>query len=214
VVFRQDIIDQVFKEKKVNFYNAKPTFAKILAKHYDLVVNIDADSVVLGRLETILAPDYEIGCVSNYNTYENRSIENVTEEMFLNAGLVASRNPKFWDIWEKENGKGDIFRYTCKENDVLNLLWYNNSEIKKMKHKVFDLEKDFYGCKSLGKEHLFYVKDNKVMCEKEQVFVYHHAKGQAALPKLQFENMGFTPEVVKLMNAITIYGKTERYSSI
>lgn len=212
VIFRQDIIDKVFKETGRNFYNAKPTFAKILAPHYDLVVNIDADTVVLDRLEAVLKQDYDIGSVMNFNDYENRSIENVTEEMFLNAGLVASRNKKFWDIWEKENEKA--MDYTCKENDILNLIVYNHPEVKKMKLKVFDKDKGYYGCKSLGRETKFEMKGEKVMCKGEQVFAYHHAKGAQALPKLDFKNMYFPKEVIKYMEVVSFYGKSERYSSI
>ena len=58
VVFRQDVIDVVFRKYGLNFFNAKPAFAKLLADDYDLVVNIDADSVVLGRLDEIQADDY------------------------------------------------------------------------------------------------------------------------------------------------------------
>lgn len=211
VVFRQDVINKVFKEKKVNFYNAKPTFAKLLTPFYDLVVNIDADSVVLGRLEAILDQNYEIGGVINLNDYENRTIENVDEEMFLNAGLIASRNKDFWDIWEKKNK--EAMKYVCKENDILNLIWYNDPKIKKMKKKTFDKKKDYYGCKCLGREAEFYIEDNKVMCREEQVFIYHHAKG-AVFPKLQFETMGFPQSVVDFLNTVTLYGKTERYGSI
>jgi len=211
IVFRQDIIDKVFKEKGVNFYNAKPTFAKLLAPLYDLVVNIDADSVCLGRLDEVLKQNYEVGSVMNLNDYENRTIENIDEEMFLNAGLIASRNKDFWDIWEKKNKKA--MDYTCKENDIMNLLIYNNPKVKKMKLKVFDKKKDYYGCKSLNREGEFYIENGKVMCRDEQVFIYHHAKG-GVLPKLQFEQMGFTPEVVKFMDFVSNYGKTERYGQI
>jgi hypothetical protein len=209
VVFRQDLIDKVFEEKKINFYMAKPTFAKLLTPHYDLVVNIDADSVVLGRLETILEQDYEIGGVMNLNDYENRTIENVNEEMFLNAGLIASRNRDFWDIWEEKNKKA--MDYVCKENDVMNLLIYNHPKVKKMKLKVFDKEGDYYGCKSLNREPEFYVEDGKIMCRGEQVFIYHHAKG-GVLPKLEFEKMGFPEEVVGHLYFISTYGITETYA--
>lgn len=212
VVFRQDIIDKVFAEKKgLNFYNAKPTFAKLLTPHFDLVVNIDADSIVLGRLTEILKGDYEVGGVMNLNDYENRSIDNVNEKMFLNAGLIASTNKKFWDIWEKANE--DAMKYVCKENDVMNLVIYNNPEVKKMDLKVFDKEKDYYGCKSLDREKEFYTKDEKVMCRDERVFVYHNAKG-ADFPKLNFSTMGFPPDVVSYMNALSLYGKSARYSSV
>src|SRR3990167_779576 len=92
VVFRQDTIDRVFKEKNINFYMAKPTFAKLLTPFYDLVVNIDADHIVLGRLDEILKGDYDIGCPINKNDFEDVSVNNVSEEMYLQGGLIASTN--------------------------------------------------------------------------------------------------------------------------
>jgi len=212
VVFRQGIIDQVFKNNNINFFNAKPTFAKLLTPHYDLVVNIDADSIVLARLDEVLANDYEAGSVWNYNDYENTSVENVDEKMFLNAGLVASRNKEFWDIWEEENKRA--WGYKCAENDILNLIWYNDPVVKKMKRKIFDKEKNYLGCKSLNREKEFVIEDAKVMCRKEQVKIYHHAKGGGALPKLQFKEMGFTKEVINYLNVIGYYGVSYRYASI
>ena len=88
VVFRQDMIDKVFKEKNINFYQAKPTFAKLLCDEYDLVVNIDCDHVITGRLEEILKGDYDIGCPWNFNDYENASFDHITEEMYLQAGQI------------------------------------------------------------------------------------------------------------------------------
>jgi len=212
VVFRQDLIDKVFKEKGVNFYNCKPTFAKILAPHYDLVVNIDADSVVLGRLDAVLKDDYEVGAAWNFNDYENMSIENVKEDMFVQAGLVASRNKDFWNIWEHENKKA--MQYKAQENSVLNLIWYNDSEVSKMKRKIFDKDKDYYGCKSLNREGEFYMEDSKVMCRKEQVLCYHWAKGGSAMPKMQYDKLPFNDEVKNFLNYVSSYGTTERYAGI
>lgn len=213
VVFRQADVDKIFKEKDLNFYNAKPTLAKLLTDKYDLVVNIDADSVVTGRLEAILADDYEVGSVLNLNDYENTSVGDVSEKMYLNAGLIASRNPKFWDIWEKANKQAMI--YKCKENDTMNLVIYNDPEVKAMKLKVFDGNKDYYGCKSLNREAEFYVEKDELFCRGEKVKIYHHAKGGAALPKLQFEEMGFTPSVVDYLNKVSMEGyTTEVYASL
>lgn len=211
VVFRQDMIDKVFAEKKINWFTAKPTFAKLLTPFYDLVVNIDADHIITGRLDEVLKEDYDIGAPSNYNDYENASFDNITAKMYVHAGMIASRNKKFWDIWEKENERA--MRYIRKENDILNLIWYNHPEVKKLKRKMFDKKKDYYGCKSLGREGEFYVEGKKLMCRKEVVKAYHHAKGNA-LPKLQFETMGFPPRVVQYLKLIGNYGKTVRYASI
>lgn len=210
VVFRQDMIDRVFKENDINFYMAKPTFAKLLSPYYDRVVNIDCDHLVLDRLDAILEEDYEIGCPINKNDYENTSVENVTEDMFLQGGLVASTNPKFWDIWEKANKRAMV--YKCKENDIMNLVIYNDPIVKEMKLKIFDKEKDYYGCKSLGREGEFYIKDSKVMCRREQVKLYHNAKG--GIMKFQFDKMGFTQEVKDYLQFIGSYGTTVLYGKI
>lgn len=209
IVFRQDMIDKVFKEKNINFYMAKPTFANLLTPYYDLVVNIDADTIILARLEEILKGDYDIGCPINKNDYENTSVENVTEDMFLQGGMVASTRKEFWTIWEEANKKA--MSYKCKENDIMNLVIYNDPVVKKMKLKIFDKDKDYYGCKSLGREGEFYIKDDKVMCRKEQVYLYHVARGGMVKPT--FEQLKFPTEVVDYMNGLGFYGKSVRYGA-
>ena len=198
VVFRQDTINKVFAEKLLNFENAKPTFAKLLDS-YDLVVNIDADTIVTGRLEEVLKDDYEVGSVVQFCDISRPVIENVTSEMYVQAGMVASRNKKFWDIWEEANK--EAMKYYYKEQDVLNLVWYNDPEVSKMKRKIFDKDKNYYGTKSLGKEKEFYIERNKLMLRSEQVLCYHNARGHY-MPKLQFDQLGFTPEVIEYLNKI------------
>ena len=206
VVFRQDVINKVFKQG-LNFYNARPTFAKLLVKDYDLVVGVDADTVVLSKLDGILADDYEVGCATNYNDYENRTVENVSEKEFVQAGLVASRNPKFWDVWEEMNKEKDAMKYECKENDILSLIWKNDYRIQGMKKKIFDKDKDYYGCKSLGREGEFRLDRETIKCRGEKVFCYHHAKGRD-FPKLQYERMGFDQGVTAFMNYVSNYGQS------
>lgn len=97
VVFRQDTVDKLFPEKGINWYQAKPYFAGLLMNDYDLVVNMDADHVVTGRMTEVFDNvDYEVGMPWNFNDYENAAFENITEEMYLQAGIVASTSPKFW----------------------------------------------------------------------------------------------------------------------
>jgi hypothetical protein len=211
VVFRQDMIDKIFKSKGVNFYNAKPTFAKLLAPHFDLVVNIDADTIVTCRLDEVLKQDYEVGAAWNFNDYENASMDGITEEMYLQAGLVASRNPKFWDYWEDANR--NAMAYLRQENDILNLVCYKRPEVKKMKLKIFDKDKDYYGCKSLNREKEMYIENGKLMLRKEQVKAYHWAKG-GCLPKMQFEKLPFTDEVINYLRYIAHSGITCRYATI
>lgn len=205
VVFRQDTVDKLFKEKGINWYMAKPYFAELLFD-YDLIVNIDADTVITGRMvEVFDNVDYEVGAPWNFNDYENASFENITEEMYLQAGMVASTSKKFWKAWQKINK--DAMKYLRKENDTLNLLVYNNPTISKLKLKVFDKDKEYYGCKSLGREPKFYIEDDKLMCMGEQVRAYHFARG-GVFPKLDFDSMPLTDEVKIWLKDVAYNGQT------
>jgi hypothetical protein len=211
VVFRQDKIDELMVDG-VNFYNAKPVFAKQLYNDYDLVVNIDADTIILDRLTEVFDQDYDVGAVWNFNDYENVALENITSEMYVQAGLVASRSKFFWDLWANKNQ--EAMQYRCQENDILNLLWYNNEEVQKMNKIIFDKDKNYLGCKSLGREGEFYLDGNKIFCRGEQVKAYHHARGGGALPKLQLEKMGFPYQVTEYMKHIAYKGVTVKYETI
>ena len=199
IVFRQDMVDKVFKEKNLYFDNAKPSFAKLLTSSYDLIVNIDADTIVTARLDEVLKNDYEVGSVVQFCDISQPNVENVSAEMYVQAGLIASRNKLFWDKWEAANK--DSEKYIYKEQDIMNLVWYNDPDVSKMKKKIFDKNKDYYGTKSLGKENQFYIEADKLMCRGEQVFCYHNARGHY-MPKLQFDTLGFIPEVVEYLNKI------------
>lgn len=203
IIFRQDMIDKVFKKKNINFFQAKPFFGEIVANMgYKVVLNLDADHVICGRLTEVFDKvNYDIGAAWNFNDYENASFENITEKMYLQAGMVSSTKKAFWLEWQKINK--DAMKYKRKENDTLNLLVYNEL---KLKLKIFDKKKYYYGCKSLGREPEFYIKNNKLMCRKEQVLAYHFARG-GVFPKLDFPNMPFTDEVKNWLMALN-YGQT------
>lgn len=203
VVFRQDMIDKVFKESGCNWFTAKPVFAKLLMDKYDLVVNIDSDHLITGRLDEILKGDYEVAAPWNFNDYENASFDNITEEMYLQAGIVASTSKNFWNEWDEANK--DAMDYLRKENDILNLVVYNSSS--KYKLKILDKEKDYYGCKSLGREPKFYIENDKLMCMGEQVRAYHFARGNV-FPKNDIPNMPFTDEVKSWLMKTVHYGQT------
>lgn len=210
IVFRQDTVDKLFKEKNINWYQAKPFFAQLLEDKYDLVVNCDADHIFLDRMTEVFDKvDYDIGLPWNFNDYENASFENITEEMYLQAGMVASTSKKFWATWREMNK--DAMKYFRKENDIVNLVIYN--ELPELKLKVFDKEKDYYGCKSLGREPQFVIKDGKTFCRGEQVVAYHFARGNQ-FPKLDIPNMPLIDEVKDRWAEIATYGQTVKLTSI
>jgi len=209
VIFRQDVVSKIIDGHNVNWLNAKPMFAKLLTDKYECVINMDVDQVVLGRMDEMFKDDYEVGSVQNFNDYENVSIEGVKEEDYLQAGCVASRIPEFWDIWMQRSLK-DAWQCRCAENDTLNMVVYEN----KWKLKVFDKDKDYYGCKSLGREKEMTLEGNKVKLRGEDVKCIHYAKGPGNMPKASQEKLvsyGFSQEVIDFINAVGNYGTTMTY---
>lgn len=210
IVFRQDVIDKLFKEKNINWYQAKPYFAELLMDKYDLVVNIDADTIILDRLTEVFDNvDYDVAMPWNYNDYENAAFDNITEEMYLQAGMVASTSKEFWKNWQIFNR--DAMKYLRKENDTVNLLIYNH--MPHLKLKILDKDKDYYGCKSLGREPQFSVKNGRTYCRGEQVKAYHFARGNQ-FPKLYIPEMPLTDEVKELWTNIAENGQTVRITSV
>lgn len=212
VVYRQDEIQKQFFLKGINFYKAKPTFAKLLAKDYKRVVNIDADTIITGRLTEIIDTEWDIGGVWNYNLYENASLESVDEKSYVQAGLVGSSCLEFWDIWEEANKKA--MEYKRQENDVLNLVWYGDERLKDKKKVIWDREKNYLGCKALGLEDQMYIDNDRLMLMGEQVKAYHWAKGGGALPKMQFERLPFKEEVVTWLYKTAYSGVSVKYGTL
>ena len=214
VVFRQDTVDTLFKERDINWYQAKPYFAQLLEKDYDLIVNIDADHIILDRMVRVFDEvDYDVAMPWNFNDYENASFENITEEMYLQAGMVASTSKKFWATWRRMNR--NAMKYLRKENDIVNLLVYN--QMPELKLKILDKESDYYGCKSLGRESQFNIGlDGKTFCLRDggQVIAYHYARGGNALPKLDIKNMPLIDDVKTRWLEIATYGQTVKLTKL
>ncbi len=204
VVFRQNVVDKLFKEKGIDWYNAKPYFAELLFDDYDLVVNMDADHIITGRMAEVFDNvDYDVAGPWNFNDYENFSVENVNERMYVQGGMIASPKKEFWLKWQEMNRQAR--KYRGRENDVMNLVIYNT--LPKLKLKIVDKEKNYYGCKSLNREPEFYIENDKLMCRGEQVLAYHYAKG-GVYPKLDLDHMPFTDEVKKWLKNIGCYGQS------
>jgi hypothetical protein len=207
IVFRQDVVDKLFKEKGIDWYAAKPYFAELLEDKYDLIVNLDADHVVCGRMTEVFDKvDYEVAGPWNMNDYETASFDNITEEQYVQGGMWATTSRDFLSLWRLRNK--DARKYLRRENDVMNLVIYDS----KFNLKIVDKEKDYYGCKSLGREPEFYIENDKLMCRKEQVIAYHFARG-GVFPKLDFANMPLTDEVKKWLYNLS-YGQTVKITSI
>jgi hypothetical protein len=195
VVFGDEEIQTVFsKDKRLNFYNCKATFAKLLYNDYNLVVNIDADHLVFDRMDEILGGDYDVAIPANFNSLLNSGIginsfanacgvfsSNVLVpyEKYIQGGLIASTSKLFWDQYEYASlNYSDLFGN--KENDVLNLLCHM------LPYKVKVLEghweythSDFncyYGCSSLGRERDAIIDNEQIKLDGKPIKAYHFAR--------------------------------------
>lgn len=212
IVFRQDTVDKLFPAKGINWYNAKPYFAELLFDKYDLVVNCDADHIFLGRMTEVFDKvDYDVALPTNLNDYENAAFGNITEAMYLQCGMVASTKKEFWLAWQEANK--DAMSYIRKENDTVNDLLYNQRPDFKL--KILDKAKDYYGCKSLGREPEFYIAEDGIttMCRREKVIAYHYARG-GQFPKLDIPRMPLADEVKQVWQDIAGYGQTVRITNV
>lgn len=199
--FHADIDMVVYDEThmaryNVNYYNAKATFGELLSREYDLVVNVDADHYFFDRCEEILKGDYDVACPANFNETDNlvgikvssgitgEGNKNwiVTEQEFLQGGLIASPSKQFWQHYKYCADKY-YNKFVCFENDVLNLVAY----LYPYKVKVLDGHCDYrnvaherwYGCSIINKEKKCVVENGKIMCEGKPVKAYHFAHGGA-----------------------------------
>lgn len=136
--FHPEIELKIFGEEEVKqipfdepYYRAKAFFGKQLSKDYDLVVNIDADCIVLGNLDDILNASYDVGSV--YNNLLGIadplqrpivSLDRTNPLFYVNAGLVASKSKKFWEWWDNLNQRHFFKSYQFREQDTLNMIFY------------------------------------------------------------------------------------------
>lgn len=196
VVFGQSEIDKTFaSDRRLNFYNSKATFAKKLYNDYDLVVNIDADHIILDRMIEILDGDYEVAFPSNYNVWLNsglrtstfatghgdfHSSELIPYERYIQGGLIASRSKKFWEDYEYASINFSHL-FGNKENDVLNILCHMLPYKTKVLEGHFEFNNElftcWYGCSSLGREGEIVLHGDKVMLDNKPVRAYHFARG-------------------------------------
>lgn len=113
------------------FYVAKAFFGKELAEDYEQVINIDADSLVVGSLDEVLASPYEVGCVLNNaitipDPLERQicSLDRTNPAFYMNAGFVSARSTRFWNWWHALNQRHFFQAYQFREQDTLNMIFH------------------------------------------------------------------------------------------
>lgn len=128
------------KYENINWFYLNPVICKKVAEEYDLVVHLDADSIVTDRLTEVIEGDYELAVVRNNNDFQRTGcrwpscLDGLVDPLlYVNCGLVASKRKDFWDEWIQMNRRFyNVF--DLHEQDVLNLMILEN----KYKVKLLD----------------------------------------------------------------------------
>lgn len=199
--------------------NAKATIGKLLSKEYDLVVILDADSIITARLNEILEEDYQIAGVRNRSDHGSVhfsdpaifQISNIcTMDQYMNAGLIASRTIEFFNDWDDlkwikrfdlDQGTFNMVAYSGKYNlkvlDSIDKPYYYGVTNTYGNNTAWDSWKEIK------------LVDNKLWLKNKsnitkQVKVLHKAgSGKSCLPGNKFSEELFRPEVFDFIKKIT-----------
>jgi len=196
----------------LKWYTMMSPFGLELADQYELVVHIDADSLITGKMTELLESDYELAGVRNQNDQGKAGahppITNGLAPLyeFVNAGLVAARSKKFWEDWFEINRTSVQSKYN-DENDTLNVLFQNG----KYKTKILDAKdstKVFYGIANAYGEQTHWESWKKIQVINDQLIldgkaikVLHQAGGPN--PNKMNLNALFNPDVIQFIRKIT-----------
>lgn len=112
------------------FYKATPMFTRELIDEYDKVIQINADTIITGDLNHVLAKgDYDIGSVSNYSRTDFKVYGPIATAMihpaeYVNNGFTVVTSKAFVEHWWNLCNHPHFSRYPYREQDMLNLLFF------------------------------------------------------------------------------------------
>lgn len=160
LVLDEKYTNQIIKDNPgFDLWTFAPLVIKKLKKDYsaDLVVRIDSDSLILDRLDEVLAADFDCASVRNDGDHigdrderQNRpeSIHNLPNHLYVNGGFVAITNDDFLNDWialnqEIVNRFGGVKEFWMVDQNMMNIVFHSG----KYKCKILDPRNGdlFYG---------------------------------------------------------------------
>lgn len=192
------------------FYRATPITANALFDKYDIVIKIDADSVITAPINEAWEGEFDVKVVLNSNPREFKKYPVSVWDVhpingYVNCGFVSMKNKAFVGHWMRLCHSLKFYNYQMREQDLLNIMIqygdYNSV--------LLDNGDGFWGLASKGYEPDMILRDGKIMLPKNDewnkidkiVRVYHEAGGNVP-NKLNFATR-FQPEVAKFLNDLT-----------
>lgn len=123
------------------FYRATPIVAEKYIQDYELVLKIDADSIITGDLTYVFeTKDYDVGTVINWNRVDPKLYGlvqgwGIAPPEYMNCGFVAMRSEQFIKHWKNICFSPQFERLQYREQDLLNILiYYGNYNVRCFDH--------------------------------------------------------------------------------
>ncbi len=215
IIYGPEFMDTI--KDPLKFYKQKPLFARDLLTKYEVVVGIDADSLVLGSLDDLWNDtSYDVAGVLNINRvdpmrYGYVQLQGIPPQKYLNCGLVAMRSKAFVDQWWRLCNDDLFANFPYKEQDLFNILFHFGD----YQTKVLDYpdkltgHSAWYGLVNKGETIHSVLRGTDIVIpvgkdnypDKEVIVkVFHFAGGQGE-PKMDYQKW-FPEDVIKYIDGI------------
>jgi hypothetical protein len=166
----------------------RPRLASKLLDDYDIVIYLDADTVVTAPLDEFMEGDYDVAGSLNISDDESND--------FMNAGVCSVRSKQFCDEWTEA-----VYRPNAGNS--------NQPSFNKLAHsdryrlKIVDKKDVYYNERSRQYWKDIEVKDFKLYANGRQIKVLHWAGG---IPRMEakLSSADFNDEVRKFLDNITM----------
>lgn len=199
--------EELDKDQDPNkFYRSYAQVGEKLSKEYELVINLDADSIVTGDLTHIFDDDsYELGCVLNNNLVDQKvNVWNISPTHYVNAGFVAVRSQRVWKWWNRLNFSAHFEKYQYREQDMLNIMFHYGD----LKCKIFDFSDKWHGLVHKGQWNKFVMRGDEMIlpktegvCDEDKIIkIIHWAGGNVR--KMNYK-VYFNEDVCKRLDYLT-----------
>jgi hypothetical protein len=162
-------------------------YLRMLTEGYDLIIMLDSDVVVTGRLDEMLAEDYEIG------------VSHSIQPNFYNAGIWSSRSSKFI----KEYYDWDVNTHMDENWIFVQLVNYYEQYRKDVRIKVLDDKDVWYNERSRQWWNILSVKNDSLYTPDREVKILHWAGGMGLGVEKRMSCSLFSDDVKQWLNRIT-----------
>lgn len=191
------------------YYRATPVIASELTSDNDVIIKIDADSIITGDLSDAWKENNDASVVLNSNPREYISypytIWDITPFEYLNCGFVVMKSQRFIAHWKTACFSKHFNNYQMREQDLLNILChYGDYHID-----LLDAGDGMWGLSTKGYwQHIEVEKDKLVLNPidgyppvKKEVKVIHWGGGNTDPQKMNYR-IRFKEDVVKFLDKL------------